>query len=287
MFSIVIPTYNRKDSLLRAINSIYNQSFTNWEILIVDNFSNDGTKEMIQGLNNNKVKFFEIHNEGIIASSRNKGIKEARGEYITFLDSDDWWKKNKLEKIFQYTNDNYDFIYHKMEIVKNYKKTIFKSYIYSWQVKSIVRECLVYNGNPIVTSSVAVKSSLIKNINGFSEDKELIAAEDFDCWLRISLLSERFKYIDDSLGYWLQGDNTSNPMLSLKFLKRLKELHFGEFDIDPIWWQYSLARSKYLLKKEDAIDDLQKLSKQNISFTIKIKVLFMLFYLRLINFKLG
>jgi len=98
LVSIIIPTYNRAEDLKRALQSVLEQTFTDWEIVVVDNHSVDDTNSLIKSFNNRKIKLFKIHNEGIIATSRNLGLKHALGEYIAFLDSDDWWLPKKLEE---------------------------------------------------------------------------------------------------------------------------------------------------------------------------------------------
>ena len=97
LVSIIIPTYNRANDLKRALQSVFDQTFTDWEILVVDNHSIDETDSLIKSFNDPKIKLLKIHNEGVIAKSRNLGFKHALGEYIAFLDSDDWWKPKKLE----------------------------------------------------------------------------------------------------------------------------------------------------------------------------------------------
>ena len=96
--SIVIPTYNRARDLERALKSLKAQTFINWEVLIIDNESVDNTDEVVSGFSDPRMKLFKIDNDGVIAASRNLGIREASGEYIAFLDSDDWWKPKKLEE---------------------------------------------------------------------------------------------------------------------------------------------------------------------------------------------
>ena len=110
--SIIIPTYNRKNELIRAINSVLKQTYIFWELLIVDNHSSDGTLNYINSIDDHRIRFLSINNNGVIASSRNLGIRQSTGEYIAFLDSDDWWKDDKLEKSIAYLERGYDFIYH-------------------------------------------------------------------------------------------------------------------------------------------------------------------------------
>ena len=97
MISVVLPTYNRAHVLGRAVDSVLAQTFSEWELIIVDNHSSDQTDHLIENYHNSKIKLYKINNEGIIAKSRNLGILHAQGEFVAFLDSDDWWSPRKLE----------------------------------------------------------------------------------------------------------------------------------------------------------------------------------------------
>jgi glycosyltransferase involved in cell wall biosynthesis len=97
LISVIIPTYNREKTLPRAINSVLNQTYKNWELIIVDDGSIDNTKKILKPyLKNKKIKYYYKKNEGV-SSARNLGIKKARGEYIALLDSDDEFLREKLE----------------------------------------------------------------------------------------------------------------------------------------------------------------------------------------------
>ena len=86
-FSIILPTYNRAESFLsRAIESVINQTYIDWELIIIDNNSIDNTKNLIESYKNNQIKLYNISNNGNIAKSRNLGISKASGDYIAFLD---------------------------------------------------------------------------------------------------------------------------------------------------------------------------------------------------------
>ena len=97
--SIVIPTYNREQFLSRALISVVSQSFTSWEAIVVDNYSEDNTEQVIEDFGDSRIKLLKIHNRGIIAASRNIGIKTSKGKWIAFLDSDDF---RKLDVFFQH-----------------------------------------------------------------------------------------------------------------------------------------------------------------------------------------
>ena len=124
--SIIIPTYKRVKKLKRAIDSVLNQTFINWEIIIIDNHSDDGTKELIDNYKNPKIKILLIRNNGNIAKSRNLGIKKSKGKYLALLDSDDLWTPNKLQICIKALNKKIKIVYHDMYIQNNIKQIIFK-----------------------------------------------------------------------------------------------------------------------------------------------------------------
>lgn len=282
LVSIVIPTFNRKNELKFAIKSVISQTYKNWELVIVDNNSTDGTAEMIESFNLDKLKHIKINNHGIIAKSRNKGIANASGEYIAFLDSDDWWSPKKIECCIAECIKGFDFVYHNLMITKtrNYKYKWKK--IYAWQLMSPVYESLILTGNPIATSSVVVKKDLIDSVEGFSENSNLIAAEDYDCWIKISKKTDKFKAIHQPLGYWFYGDNTSSSHLSLIFLDTLLEKYIKPLQKKlnrklPVWWLYAKGRALYLEKDyPHARLILISILHKKASFIVKLKSLYMI-----------
>ena len=98
LISVIVPTYKRCHKISKAINSLIDQTFENWEAIVVDNFSNDGTKELLKNYKDKRIKFFQIKNKGVISKSRNYGINKSV-ENIWLLNSDDWWSQNKLQNV--------------------------------------------------------------------------------------------------------------------------------------------------------------------------------------------
>ena len=97
MVSVIIPSYNREKTIVEAIQSVLNQTYTDLEVIIVDDGSSDNTRVVIQSIHDSRVKYFYQENAGACIA-RNNGIQFAKGEYIAFHDSDDIWRKDKLEK---------------------------------------------------------------------------------------------------------------------------------------------------------------------------------------------
>ena len=98
LVSVIIPTYNRAKLLKRAIESVLNQTFQDFELIVVDDGSTDDTKEIVKSFNNQKIIYIYQENFGGAALPKNVGIKMAQGKYIAILDSDDEWLPEKLQK---------------------------------------------------------------------------------------------------------------------------------------------------------------------------------------------
>ena len=111
-FSVVIPTYNHEVFLEKAVKSVLNQTFNDYEIIIIDNYSDDNTENLNKNLNNKNIKFIKKRNYGILGKSRNIGIEQSKSEWIAFLDSDDIWRQDRLKVLFDFIkkNNNYDVI---------------------------------------------------------------------------------------------------------------------------------------------------------------------------------
>ena len=97
--SAIIPTYNRANIVIRAIQSVLNQTYQNFELLVIDDGSQDNTEEIVTGIHDNRIKYIRHEKNKGVAAARNTGIEAAKGEFIAFLDSDDEWLPNKLKRI--------------------------------------------------------------------------------------------------------------------------------------------------------------------------------------------
>lgn len=217
--SVIIPTYNRADDLDRCLKSLQEQTYKNFEVLVCDDGSTDNTKEVVEKYNSILViQYIKDENFGGPARPRNSGIKNAKGNAIAFLDSDDWWYPNKLEVVLPYLQD-FDIVYHKLDVFKNLKKT--NSTVKGRVLVDDIFKDLIINGNGIANSSVLIKKNIIDRVGLITEDKNLIAVEDYDYWIRVAMVTKKFKYIDESLGAYWVGENIS---YSLKQSDRYKSI---------------------------------------------------------------
>jgi glycosyltransferase involved in cell wall biosynthesis len=203
LVSVVIPTYNHARYLGRALQSVLDQTYVNWEAIIIDNNSTDNTDEVMASFANTRITYLKIHNNGVIAVSRNAGIQAAKGDWISFLDSDDWWTADKLQACVDCIHDKVDLVYHDMKVVADQPRLFRRKIIKSWQVKTPVLLDLLLKGNAIANSSVVVRKRLLEKIGGINESVEMIAAEDYNTWLRIAQLTDQLVYLPRRLGYYL------------------------------------------------------------------------------------
>ncbi len=229
LVSIIIPTYNHANFLGKALRSLLDQTFKNWEALVIDNQSSDGTNKIIKKFKDSRIKYFKISNKGIIAKSRNLGIKASKGKWIAFLDSDDWWTKNKLEVCVKNISRNVDLIYHDLEIVYDeFSPYLQRKKNIGRQLKRpILKDLLISGiskGSAIGNSSVIVRRNVLIKVGCISEDKNLVASEDYNTWLRIAQITNQFKYLKKKLGYYLIHDKSAQKKnLSIPHRKAVEE----------------------------------------------------------------
>jgi len=245
LFSVIIPNYNHAKYLPRAIDSVINQTLSNWEILIIDNHSSDETEKVVNPYLSEKIHIFKIHNSGIIAASRNLGINHSKGEWIAFLDSDDWWSETKLEEnLLMIKQFEADLIYHDLYIVKDKKNITHNDRTRGEDISNKPWEYLLNYGNSIPNSSVVVRKSCIESIGGISEERTCISWEDYDTWLRLAQNGFLFRKINGVLGYyWEGGGNISNPLQHIENSKNFL-VKYGEYTDNP-FWIYTLKVKSY------------------------------------------
>ena len=211
-FSVIIPTYNRSKELKKAVESVLSQSFSDFEILVMDDGSTDDTREVVSTINDIRVTYDWEKNFGGPARPRNRGIAKAKGEWICFLDADDAWLPDKLQVCYQHINDSVDLIYHDLQIIGERKSILGNPSIRkSRQLNKPIIMDLLVNDNPISNSSAVVRKRIFDRIGIIDENIEMIASEDYNTWLRISVITEKFLYIQKVLGlYTVNESNISS-----------------------------------------------------------------------------
>lgn len=179
--SVIIPTYNRKHTLQRAIDSVLSQTFKPYEIIIVDDGSKDGTKEWLLQ-NYPSVQYIHQPNNGV-SSARNKGIQISQGSWIALLDSDDEWMPEKLEYQSRFLEVNRDSSFcHTNEIWIRNGVRVNQMKKHKKYGGDIFKHCL--DICRISPSSSIINKDVFEEVGAF--DESLTVCEDYDLWLRVT-----------------------------------------------------------------------------------------------------
>lgn len=217
--SVIVTTYNRPKFLKETLDSILNQTYEDFELIVVDNNSNYDFFKLIDSFNDARIKAYQNDNNGVIAVNRNFGIKKASGQYITFCDDDDLWLKNKLEEQLKFSNNlNENILVHSNTILfgnKVSRKVTKKLNIVNFED--------FYLSNPITLSSV-----FLTNCDKifFDEDPSKKASEDFDLWIKLFLNGYKIILIKEPLiEYRISIDSSFRKNYSFSYLRYLYVLY--------------------------------------------------------------
>ena len=231
--SIIIPTYNSASTLRKTLLSIFQQTYKNYEVIIIDSYSKDNTLNIIKEFNSKKIRIIKVSKNKKLSYARYVGITKANGKYIAFLDSDDVWYKNKLKTQLTLMG-NEKFSSTAFKLVKKNKKLKINNF-----PKFLSIDDLIYT-RPIANSSVIVEKKLIFEIANKYQNVEY--AEDYLWWLKIMSKLGRTLFINKVLVNISIQQKSRTKMNFLKNLKSLffiykKVLNFNTFYIAYIFFQ--------------------------------------------------
>lgn len=227
MFSVVIPLYNKEFSIINTIQSVLNQTNPNFEIIVVDDGSTDNSVQLLEQLNDNRIRLIQQKNKGVSAA-RNRGINEAKYEWVAFLDADDLWKPIHLEEVLymmsKYPNEmvyvtSFEYSDNRSTFKYPQKSDVFEINNY---FKEVIKERLLW------TSSVTVNKACFKKIGGFNIN--INRGEDLDMWARLAKNYKIIKSVKVTSIYNLVDQNSltksksniDNSILSIINLKDKK-----------------------------------------------------------------
>lgn len=185
--SVVLPTYDRLDYLPEAVDSVRTQSRADWELLVVDDGSKDGTLDYLHGLKEPRLRVVERPHTGNVSVLRNLGIREARGRWVAFLDSDDRWRSHKLERQLEALEADPDALwsYTRAVVIDGDGNEVDDKWLGEAGAPSgEVLEGLLRLDVRIVAPAVMVRRDLLLEVGGF--DETLAFCEDYDLWLRLA-----------------------------------------------------------------------------------------------------
>lgn len=244
MFSIIIPLYNKELSIEKTLSSVLDQTYSNFEVIIVNDGSTDNSIKVLEKFSDNRLRIIHQENKGV-SSARNNGVKKAVFDWIAFIDGDDLWRKNHLEQLFQ--------------MIKSYpSESVFAtSFAYSDN-----REILSNNSSknptykivryfedaiiePVLwTGIVLVKNSAFIEAGGFNE--ELNRGEDLDLWARIAKRFSIIKSREITAIYRIEAENRTSLSDNLKAVYAYQiDIHSASNKHEVEYYKYIILSSLY------------------------------------------
>jgi glycosyltransferase involved in cell wall biosynthesis len=218
LVSVIIPTYNRRDMVVRAVESALSQSYRPFEIIVIDDGSTDGTGDALRQLD---VKYLYQENRGL-AAARNVAIRQSRGELIALLDSDDWWIETKLQRCVTYLQEHpaIDVVYTPMLTVDAQGRPMTGHDRDCWEGDLLER---IFHHICLRESSAVLRREVCERVGGFTESLPVCVGHDF--WLRVAV-DHRFGLIPEPLAVrtWTdtsltRGDRIRGQKYKLQVLK--------------------------------------------------------------------
>ncbi len=208
LISVIVTTYNRKDLLKETINSILCQTYKNFELIIIDNYSEYDFLSFVKSLNDSRLRPYQYKNNGIIAINRNYGIKKSIGEYIAFCDDDDLWKKNKLDKQLKcfLMNEEIGICFTTYSIINNKGEIISKQKLKRKYSNPTFANFFLSAGY-ICNSSVMINANFLNKIGYQDESPEMISIEDSEYWATILSIYKGCFIKDNLVDYRIHIDN--------------------------------------------------------------------------------
>jgi len=203
LVSIIIPTFNRYELVKGAIENVLLQTYSNFEVIVVEDGSSSGIKDYIRKLNNNKIVYHRHSEQKGLGAARNTGTRIAKGEYVAFLDDDDRWIEEKIslqyDLISRYNDEKIMIYCGNIRLNQNglSEESIPKS-------KGKMSK-FFFNGYCIGSSCMMIPRELLLSIGGHSED--LTSCIDHDLWLKLSLAGFRMDFVPKGLVYSIKHTN--------------------------------------------------------------------------------
>lgn len=278
LISVIIPVYNGSKYIQQAIDSILNQTYSNYEIIIIDDGSTDDTREKLQSYRS-KIRYLYQENQGS-AAARNLGIELAKGELIAFLDSDDYWyTPEKLEKQVAYFNGNpslgcintgwriVDGAGQHIKTVQPWHKAP-KLDLETWLRKKCVR-----------TSAMVFRKEWLEKVGGF--DEELRQSHDVDLMLRLSLMGCETVWLkEETVCYRQHEENTTkNSLKQAKYVQAVLDKFFSRDDLPESISQmesqiryHTLVWIAWYQYRAGDLDEMAKFLRKSLDYTSYLKV---------------
>ena len=235
LVSIIMPTYNCAKFIGKTIESVLNQTYSNWELIIVDDCSKDNTEEVVKAFNDSRIKYNKLENNSGAAIARTEAMKIASGTYMAFLDSDDLWKKDKLEKQLKFMKENnYNFTCTAYEQINEAGEKLNK----------IIKTKKRADYNRILLDCPVGNSTVMYNVEKLGKfEVPNIRKRNDDClWLQI-LKKEKYIYgmTEVLMEYRIRSNSISSNKLSLvkyhwQLYREIEHLSVFRSAFHICWW---------------------------------------------------
>lgn len=202
-FSVIMPTHQAAAFIGRTISCVLDQTFADWELVVLDNGSTDGTREIVETFGDPRIRYTWQEDSGLPANSRNNAIRQAGGEFLAFLDADDWWAPGKLERVDEVLRADpaLDLVCHDVDIVDPSGKVLVHR-SYALDDRDAYTQ-LLYRGCFLTTSATVLRRSCALEAGLFDERRDFLTVEDFDLWLKVARAGARFHLLNETLGTYL------------------------------------------------------------------------------------
>ena len=224
--SVVIPTYNRGELLCETIDSVLAQTYHDFEIIVVDDGSTDNTAQLLSRYQDDVRLVYRAHKNSGVAATRNYGIRLARGEFLAFLDSDDRWLPQKLERQVQFADAHPEYGLIATEISNFNKRGVVvetKNKAAAYRIKNghVVEELLF--GNWIQTSTVLARRECVQAVGGFDEEVGQFG-EDWLTWMRIASRSPIYFLPEPLVEYRIHEESLTSHLPEAQYESLMKIL---------------------------------------------------------------
>ena len=234
--SIIIPTYNRSSLVKETVYSVLKQTLQDFEVLVIDDGSTDNTGQVVADIKDNRIKYFHKNNGGV-SSARNLGLKNAQGQFICFLDSDDLWPNNFLQTMTANLQNNpqYGAAYCMRTLLfqdGSKKSSYQKEFFSSGQITE-----KLFRKTFIQTSAICFRKKILE---GIFFDESLTNGEDVDAWLRVSTRTKFLFVPDIQIIYRQQTASLDSPPFHPKYCNRIRVLER---------FYFRLGGNKYIPRK--------------------------------------
>lgn len=245
LVSIIMPSWNTGNYIAESIESVLNQTYKNWELLIVDDCSTDNTDSVVASFDDKRIRYFKNKKNSGAALTRNRAIRKANGEWIAFLDSDDLWSPEKLEKQVKFMNDNgYVFSYHDFVKIDEKSKPL-NVYVSG---PDVVTKRKMYNyGYPgCLTFMYSAKAM------GLIQIKDIKKNNDYAILLKLCKKANCYRMNENLAQYRIRTKSISHDKLSKKLKSHYDLFHVCDGKPMPVALWYACWNMFYgVLKKKN------------------------------------